>query len=682
MATPPSFTYSGVVYVGNGSTTEFALTSTAGKAIGYLLPEHISVSTSTDDGATWTTLNTPADYTFSTQGTRVVLGTAPVVDTWLRLLRTTPMDANWVDYQSGNLLTAGQLNEFETWQLYIDQELDDSKASIDGSTPGAAVKSVTGTAPIEVDNTNAQTPVIGIDETDSTGDPNALTSDTRVMSEKAIDEAFKQYIGTSPTTGEKVGQIRIDDTGAVPVAFYWSGSAWVQLTLQGPEGPQGPAGPAPGLQDPAASAANVPLNSDGSLGTATAMVEQDPTTKDLKFLFGVPVGQKGDKGDDGADSTVPGPKPGLQFPAALAYNIANQPDGSVGPAVAEVTQNGNGDLQFNFGIPEGIPGPEGPPGEGVDYKGAIDATDDPEPSTKRNGDFYVNTTTGTSTWPGLTDVTQNDRLIWNGNTNQWDRYVPPPITGVDLAWSKAVNSGTVENSAGLNAVLTVVDGTYAGLMHPTEHTKLAGIEAGAQVNPDLSAYLQSGDNVSELTNDAGYITASDIPAAPTLQSVLDEGNTSTTDLWIGTGGETVKLLGTGTVEASEAVKINTNKSSGRPGLSVDGDISMNAGGYSLRFYNSGDTIGNGDGYTLIQREGDGTTSLSKAGGWGRKYFFSADEDFITLSNDNSNGRPSAITGGTAVVHVYNGLNTQFGTNSSQLGNVAPLNDWGCYPARS
>ena len=85
MATPPSFTYSGVVYVGNGSTTEFALTSTAGKAIGYLLPEHISVSTSTDDGATWTTLNTPADYTFSTQGTRVVLGTAPVVDTWLRL---------------------------------------------------------------------------------------------------------------------------------------------------------------------------------------------------------------------------------------------------------------------------------------------------------------------------------------------------------------------------------------------------------------------------------------------------------------------------------------------------------------------------------------------------------------------------------------------------------------------
>ena len=276
------------------------------------------------------------------------------------------------------------------------------------------------------------------------------------------------------------------------------------------------------------------------------------------------LAKRGTKGDDGADSTVPGPKPGLQFPAALAYNIANQPDGSVGPAVAEVTQNGNGDLQFNFGIPQGIPGPEGPPGEGVNYKGPIDATNDPEPSTKSNGDFYVNTTAGTSTWPGLTNVTQNDRLIWNGNTNQWDRYVPPPITGVDLSWSKAVNSGTVENSAGLNAVLTVVDGTYAGLMAPTEHVKLLGIEAGAQVNPDLSTYLQSGDNVSELTNDAGYITASDVPTpvAPTLQSVLDEGNTSTTDLWIGKDGETVKLLGTGTLEASVQVKTATLEATG------------------------------------------------------------------------------------------------------------------------
>ena len=551
MATAPSFTYSGVVYVGNGSTKEYALTSTAGKAIGYLLQEHISVHTSSDDGKTWTKLNTPADYSFSTQGTRVVLTTAPVVDDWVRILRTTPMDANWVDYQSGNLLTAGQLNEFETWQLYIDQELEDSKATIDGTVQGSAVKSVTGTAPITVDNTNTQTPVVGIDETTTAGDSNALTSDTRVMSEKAIDEAFKQYIGTSPTTGEKVGQMRIDDTGATPQAFYWSGSAWVQIATTGSQGPQGPAGPAPGLQSPPASAANVPLNGDGSLGTATAQVQQDPTTKDLKFLFGIPVGQKGSKGDTGKDSTVPGPPPGLQSPAATAISVPNKPDGSVGDPAASVTADGSGDLKFAFEIPVGVKGDAGPPGEGVDYKGSIDATTAPEPGTKSNGDFYINTAAGSSSWAGLSTVTVNDRLIWNGNTNQWDRYTPPPVTGVDLSWSKAVNSGTVENTAGLNAVIPVVDGTYAGLMAPTEHTKLAGIETGAEKNPDLSNYLQKNDNVSELTNDAGYITLSDVPAqtTPTLQQVLDEGNTSNTDLWIGSGGNNVTLRNNGTVEA-------------------------------------------------------------------------------------------------------------------------------------
>ena len=38
-----------------------------------------------------------------------------------------------------------------------------------------------------------------------------------------------------------------------------------------------------------------------------------------------------------------------------------------------------------------------------------------------------------------------------------------------------------------------------------------------------------------------------------MQEVLDNGNTSTTDLWIGAGGETVKLLNTGIVEASVKV---------------------------------------------------------------------------------------------------------------------------------
>ena len=108
---------------------------------------------------------------------------------------------------------------------------------------------------------------------------------------------------------------------------------------------------------------------------------------------------------------------------------------------------------------------------------------------------------------------------------------------------------------------------------------------------------------------------------PTLQSVLDEGNTSTTDLWIGDSGQTVSLKNTGIIDASRLIRINTDKSSGRPGLSVDGDISMNAGGYGLRFYSQSSTIGNSDGYTVISRDA-GATQLQKAGGgWGRKFCF-------------------------------------------------------------
>ena len=464
MATLPSYVFSGVVYNGNGNVKEFALTTRDGNAIGYLLPEHISVSTSDDDGETWTVLATPADYSFSTQGTRIILTSAPAVDTWVRLKRSTPMDENWVDYQSGNLLTAGQLNEFESWQLYIDQELADHISDVDGTVQGNAVKSVTGVEPIQIDSSDPQLPVVSIDETDSTGDPNALTSDTRVMSEKAIDEAFKQHIGTTPTTGNKLGQIRIDDSGVVPQAFYWNGTSWVQLTLVGPEGPEGPAGPPPGLQDPSAIAATVPLNPDGSIGTPTANVQQDPTSGDIQFLFGIPSGEKG---DPGADSTVPGPPPGLQTPSATVTSVPVKGDGTVGDPTASVSQDGSGDLRFAFGIPvgaTGATGPKGDAGDGVNYLGPIDATTAAEPADPKNGDFYVNTVDGNSSWTGLGAVEDGTRVIYNANTSQWDGYTPSYAT--DLGYTASAANGTVTNTNGTDATLPLVTLSNAGLMSP------------------------------------------------------------------------------------------------------------------------------------------------------------------------------------------------------------------------
>jgi hypothetical protein len=105
----------------------------------------------------------------------------------------------------------------------------------------------------------------------------------------------------------------------------------------------------------------------------------------------------------------------------------------------------------------------------------------------------MNTGSGTSSWTGLTNVENGDRLIYNAHTSQWDRYAPPPVTGA----------------------------------------------------------VKPGDPVSVLVNDVGYLTLADLPpSASTLQEVLDNGNTSTTGLAIGTGGEVVQLTSAGGVIAA------------------------------------------------------------------------------------------------------------------------------------
>ena len=103
-------------------------------------------------------------------------------------------------------------------------------------------------------------------------------------------------------------------------------------------------------------------------------------------------------------------------------------------------------------------------------------------------------------------------------------------------------------------------------MSPAEHNKLIGIQDGAQVNPDLSNYIQQADNNSLLTNDSGFITAADIPVVDypvdsvngktgdvtlDLQEITDQGNTTTNDIYIGNGPQiTLKASdGSGTFDS-------------------------------------------------------------------------------------------------------------------------------------
>ena len=279
-----------------------------------------------------------------------------------------------------------------------------------------------------------------ITEAQAVADPTdpAWSGDQKLATVGAINRLFSQIVGLGsgfPGDGNLGfnGKLRIDNvSGATPDLYFWDAEAqspaWVQVNTKGDQGPPGP----------------------------------------------------------------PGPPPGLQTPAAVATTVPNKGDGSVGEATAAVTADGNGDLQFSFGVPQGEVGPQGPPGDGVNYLGPIDATTAAEPTDPKNGDFYVNTTNGTSTWTGLSTVAEQDRLVFNGATLQWDRY-ESLASRTNLSYQAAADKGTIVNDNGYDAVILTVDSSHAGLMVPAEHDKLAGIEAGAQANVNADWNASGGD---------------------------------------------------------------------------------------------------------------------------------------------------------------------------------------------
>ena len=121
----PTYEYSGVCYTATSGQTTFALTSTAGNPIGYLSPSHIHVRTSANSGETWVSLPVDTAWNFADPATSIVLVTPATAGEWVDIQRKTPIDQDWIDFQAGSLLTAGQLNEAEPFSLYCDQEIVD-----------------------------------------------------------------------------------------------------------------------------------------------------------------------------------------------------------------------------------------------------------------------------------------------------------------------------------------------------------------------------------------------------------------------------------------------------------------------------------------------------------------------------------------------------------------------------
>ena len=415
-----TYKYSGNVYEPTTATTTFALTSSAGNSIEYLEKEYIHVYRSTDSGATYTELDRPDDWDFSDDGRSVVVSSfTPNSGDFIKVQRITPFLEKYTTFAQSSLLTSEQLNDGEEFSMYVDQEIADGVAF---TNDVAAL----------------------LTEAEATADPTDpdWSGDQLIPTVGAVERVFKQVVGPGadfPGDGNKakLGQLRIDNTGAEPSLFYWDADAatpaWVQIRVDGTPGPPGPA----------ATVDVDPNTVTGDAGTNASVVNTG-TTSAAVFQFTIPRGDQGERG------------------------------------------------------PEGPEGQRGPQGQGVNYLGGIDPTQpNSEPSNPANGDFYVSTASGATTWTGLSVVADGTRLIWNAQTSQWDAYTP--VGNTDLVWIPAPAQGTIFNSVGTDAVVTLVDSTNAGLMSPGQ-------------KGELDTALQPGDNISELNNDAGFITAGDVPA--------------------------------------------------------------------------------------------------------------------------------------------------------------------------
>ena len=122
--------------------TCFALASDGATLLVTCL-EHIHVYNSAD-GETWIQYVQGADYKFNEEGTEILLVAPTVAGQHIRILRNTPMSAQYVTFSDGSLLTSNQLNKAELFSLYCDQELSDGiKAIDDGGLDGRYVR-VTG----------------------------------------------------------------------------------------------------------------------------------------------------------------------------------------------------------------------------------------------------------------------------------------------------------------------------------------------------------------------------------------------------------------------------------------------------------------------------------------------------------------------------------------------------------
>ena len=160
---------------------------------------------------------------------------------------------------------------------------------------------------------------------------------------------------------------------------------------------------------------------------------------------------------------------------------------------AEVVNSGTDQAAIlDFTIPRGDVGPEGPVGQGVLFKGTIDATVDSPPDNPNSGDLWYNSGTGVvaADWGSIagSPINVNDRLVYNGI--EWSIL---PVTSQPDLWSRnnEVLSPTNVNDKVTSAQTQDVDNgniltTKQYVDNKTANSGVSSIIAGEGISVDQS----------------------------------------------------------------------------------------------------------------------------------------------------------------------------------------------------
>ena len=207
----------------------------------------------------------------------------------------------------------------------------------------------------------------------------------------------------------------------------------------GTEGPAGPAG------------ATGPAGPTGSRGLQGPQGQPGP--------YG-PIGPIGPVGAEGIQGTT-----GLQGTAA-SLNVGATDTVPAGN-VAKVTNSGNSSSAiFNFAIPQGAQGVQGPIGTGIQVKGTVPNESDLPQTNNTVGDVFVVTST-------------NDAYVW-AVSKKWANVGPIGLTGAYLPLSGGAIDGSLSVSQPGSGLSALAIGDEAGLSDQQQYSTAIGFMAGNQ----------------------------------------------------------------------------------------------------------------------------------------------------------------------------------------------------------